>query len=698
MTAHELAHARNGDAGRGLVVGSAVGGLGALYAFLSPRGGVVSDEVGVVDSVVNGLFWVLRLPAHAVLSLELHLLLRDSRRAEYYADALAARVAGTDAVVSLHETLLLTPLVDGVTRRHAIAERDSASIFDEIARVVRVVPERERERRRRAARLEDARLDVTHPPTGLRIALLEERPPAAPRVVLAATDAAAVGLELEPFRQSLAAQLLESHRDPPPWPTARARRPAFGRNLRKRLLGSPTPSSHHLPRLPRHPRCPAFGSLGAPGRTRDQTLLERPAAARWAVAAGLLAVVLPGAVAAAWPTNEAELDPGICGLNLQIGSNTAASSTAKPTFLLWGDGGLSSYTISIDGNPIGTFISTGRGHVCIAVPSPLADGAHALTGTELAPHAGSPVIPFYFTVDTVLPPSPSRPVLSGYTDSGLEGDGVTRFRQLNFTGSAGSNLAVQLLAGTAGLGGTRAEASGAWSATTVNVPDGTYDMTAITLDSAGNRSARSPATTVTVDTVAPATPDRPSLDDTADGPILAIRGTVAADVARIVVFGDGAQIGTATPDAAHNWRFTLPTLDAGPHALSVAAADTADNVTNPSPALSVNFNAISLPPRRPASSAASASAPASASSASAGGRSAGSGPAAGAGSGSVAAGSSAFARAACGRAEADDPGCAAARGAAASATASQARGLVSRHGRAAWRLGAGACARVSPRL
>jgi hypothetical protein len=59
----------------------------------------------------------------------------------------------------------------------------------------------------------------------------------------------------------------------------------------------------------------------------------------------LLAVVLPGAVAAAWPTNTIELDDGSCGHILRVGSDATASSSATPTFLLYGNGGLSSYVM-----------------------------------------------------------------------------------------------------------------------------------------------------------------------------------------------------------------------------------------------------------------------------------------------------------------------------------------------------------------
>src|SRR5262245_35151802 len=81
--------------------------------------------------------------------------------------------------------------------------------------------------------------------------------------------------------------------------------------------------------------------------------------------AACVALVLPGAVGAAWTTNLVQLDNGTCGNNLQIGSDRTASSTSRPSFWLQGDGGLSSYTVWIDGSPLGTFSSTGLANVCI---------------------------------------------------------------------------------------------------------------------------------------------------------------------------------------------------------------------------------------------------------------------------------------------------------------------------------------------
>jgi len=109
--------------------------------------------------------------------------------------------------------MLLAPTVDGVVQRRMHSSNGDGDLFDEIEAAVESIPERERERRRRVARLEDARLDATHPPTGLRIRLLEERPRREPRVAADVARRAAVDAELAHFRRQFQERLVEAHRD-----------------------------------------------------------------------------------------------------------------------------------------------------------------------------------------------------------------------------------------------------------------------------------------------------------------------------------------------------------------------------------------------------------------------------------------------------------------------------------------------------
>src|SRR5262245_578052 len=103
-------------------------------------------------------------------------------------------------------------------------------------------------------------------------------------------------------------------------------------------------------------------------------------------------------VSGARTTNVANLDDGTCGRNLQVGSDKTASGTSTPTFLLWGDGGLSKYDIFVDGTKIGTFSSDGFANVCIPTTVAISDGPHVLTGNELQPHSTYTITPFNFSV------------------------------------------------------------------------------------------------------------------------------------------------------------------------------------------------------------------------------------------------------------------------------------------------------------
>jgi hypothetical protein len=319
-----------------------------------------------------------------------------------------------------------------------------------------------------------------------------------------------------------------------------------------------------------------------------------------------------GGAEAGWSTNSVQLDPGMCGRMLQTGSDPTATNTSTPTFLLAGDGGLSSYSVSIDGKPIGTFSSDGHAVVCIRVTAPLSDGGHVLTAAELAPQPTLAVAPFAFTVDTVPPRAPSAPSLSAYTDSGIVGDGVTSFTQVNLTGTADPGARVQVLDGVSGIAGATADASGHWSATTRKLADGSYSITAATFDEAGNESARSKAMPLTIDDVAPATPATPKLLALGGDGSAVVGGSAATDVATILVFLDGAQAGTATPDSSGAWSFTSASLAPGSHIVAVAAADVAGNLAPQSAPLTLTIaqpQQAAAPPPSPAPTPAPAPAP-----------------------------------------------------------------------------------------
>jgi hypothetical protein len=203
--------------------------------------------------------------------------------------------------------------------------------------------------------------------------------------------------------------------------------------------------------------------------------------------------------------NHAMLDDGTCGQVLQLGSNITASRSSTPSFLLAGDGALSSYAMAIDGVSIGTFYSNQYSQVCVRDTIVLRDGAHQLTGKELKPNAANVVTAFSFTVDTVAPPAPYGLRLDAASDTGVIGDNVTTSTNLRIDGFGTPGAPIHVLEGSLLRAGTMASSTGAWSATTTSLPSGTHTFTAVALDSAGNQSLRSTALSVTIGTTAPTT-------------------------------------------------------------------------------------------------------------------------------------------------------------------------------------------------
>ena len=214
LIAHEVAHSRNGDAFRGLIVGSAVDSLWQLYVTLAPDSAQLdSSEVSVLEVVSRPVMWLMAQPFRLLLLLELQFLLRDSQRAEYLADALAARVAGTSAVVRLHEKLLLDGSATMAVHRYAMGRQAvEGDVFDAMRDAIAGVPAREVERRRQLARLETTRLSATHPPTGKRILLLERRANVPASLTPDVTRLEAIEADLRDVRSRLSKRLVEQYR------------------------------------------------------------------------------------------------------------------------------------------------------------------------------------------------------------------------------------------------------------------------------------------------------------------------------------------------------------------------------------------------------------------------------------------------------------------------------------------------------
>jgi Zn-dependent protease with chaperone function len=196
LIGHELGHFMNGDVRRGPLTEVAVTTLDRVaYLFTSER----SLRGGFVEYIVELITQVLsHLVAGTARTLQLLLVWtsqRDSQRAEYLADEMAARVAGTDAAVGLADHLVMTASIDTVVRREARAGNGMSSWHD-AARAARGNLAAKLPLLRRLTRHTDVSLYYSHPPAGLRAEMLERRPRLAAAVTLTETEAARIDGEL----------------------------------------------------------------------------------------------------------------------------------------------------------------------------------------------------------------------------------------------------------------------------------------------------------------------------------------------------------------------------------------------------------------------------------------------------------------------------------------------------------------------
>lgn len=213
LVAHEVAHERNRDARRSFFVGSALTTLEEVYLTLLPGESLLTySALGVLDMVARLFFWVLAQPVKGLLLVEFHLLLQDMQRAEYLADSLAATVAGTDAVVSMHEVLLLDATIETAVHNAAHGRVEPGALFATIAERIGAVPAVERERVRRIAALERARLGATHPTTAARIGLLERRASVQPEVLVGTEIGSAIKRELANRHAEYGQRLIDRYR------------------------------------------------------------------------------------------------------------------------------------------------------------------------------------------------------------------------------------------------------------------------------------------------------------------------------------------------------------------------------------------------------------------------------------------------------------------------------------------------------
>ncbi len=197
LLGHELGHFVNGDLRRGPLNQAAETTLGKLAYLLSPSedgrsAGFLTMVAALLVGAVMGVLSGLIFGAHLLL---VWVSQRDSQRAEYLADELAARVAGTTAAVRLFDQMLIGTSIDTVVRREARAGRCAEAWYAAADRargnLAPALPGL-----RQLSRRDEVSLFASHPPTGLRATMLEHRPARPAAITLTAGESGRIDAEL----------------------------------------------------------------------------------------------------------------------------------------------------------------------------------------------------------------------------------------------------------------------------------------------------------------------------------------------------------------------------------------------------------------------------------------------------------------------------------------------------------------------
>ncbi|GLZ43684.1 M48 family metallopeptidase [Actinokineospora sp. NBRC 105648] len=196
---HELGHGVNGDSRRGLLVGSSYTSLAELYRTLRTDPGDSGDTLAAVGSTLaRAATFVLSLPVLGLLLAQDRLLGQAGQRAEYFADHLAADLAGVEATRSALAKLRFS---GGVVRnlRTAVLRRDHDVWAASRTWLATAEPDPRPE--------QPHRVDAGHPRTELRVDALAARQYGPAKVISTRHDAAAMDRELEPHLREIVSAL-----------------------------------------------------------------------------------------------------------------------------------------------------------------------------------------------------------------------------------------------------------------------------------------------------------------------------------------------------------------------------------------------------------------------------------------------------------------------------------------------------------
>ena len=230
-------------------------------------------------------------------------------------------------------------------------------------------------------------------------------------------------------------------------------------------------------------------------------------------------------------------------------------------------------------------------------PASRADGVHSFTVTaaDVAGNVSSASSPFVVNVDTA---APAKPVITSVIDDAgdvigpLTSGRLTDDATPTLNGTAEANSTILIYNNTTVIGSTTTNGSGVWSFTPATpLINGSYNLTAVAQDAAGNASPASDNFNFALDAGGkPAAPAITGIIDdvgsiqgvitkngVTDDPTPTMRGTAQAG-STVSVYDGVTLLGTTTADASGNWTLTRRLAD-GSHSITATATSNTGNVS-----------------------------------------------------------------------------------------------------------------------
>gem|GEM_PF-505200 len=282
-------------------------------------------------------------------------------------------------------------------------------------------------------------------------------------------------------------------------------------------------------------------------------------------------------------------------------TNGSVTDDSKPTISGKAEKG-STITLYDGETAMGTTTADAEGNWSFTPETALGDGEHSIIVkvTDGAGNTSAASDTIVFTVDTVAQAASDMVITdnAGNQKGPLSDGAMTDDNQPVISGKAEAGSTVTIFNGDTVLGTTTADETGAWQFTPATpLNDGSYEISVIVTDSAGNNSAASPTIAITVDTTAPeGVKDVAFSDDVGsitgslgnngvtDDSKPAISGTADAN-STIAVFDNGVEIGTATSDSDGKWSFIPETaLNDGEHTFTFVVTDPLGRISEESAA------------------------------------------------------------------------------------------------------------------